>query len=144
MRINEFVEIIRHKNGEFSLLSEGVKHEPSFFGLPDDVDLNPIYEQMVGRLISDKEAIFSSFCGSFSGEMGEVEVEEANEETEEEKAARIRQQICEGLSGLMRFFSEFSFSPSFRFINSLGHALRQDTTTAKQYFFNWKISYFII
>lgn len=137
MRINEFVEIIRHKNGEFSLLSEGVKHEPSFFGLPDDVDLNPIYEQMVGRLISDKEAIFTAFCGSFSGEMGEVEVEEVHEETEEEKAARIRQQICEGLSGLMRFFSEFSFSPSFRFINSLGHALRQDTTTAKQYIVNY-------
>lgn len=42
-----------------------------------------------------------------------------------------KERLTRGINGLMNFFSEFSFTPSFRFTNTLAFMLQKDTTSTK-------------
>lgn len=136
MWINENTEIIKHKNGGFTLRVDGEKVQPITFRIPSEEELEKVYNEMVGKDFDDKSSIFDEYCERWAKgvSLEDDEEPEQDNETAEEKISR---KVREALSDLIDFFTEFSFTPSFRFVNSLAHALAADKSNGPAYITNY-------
>lgn len=139
MWINENTEIIKHKNGGFTLRVDGVKIPPIAFHISSEEELEKAYNEMVGKDFDDKSAIFEDFCERWSKIAASLdeEAEPVPTETPEEAAERKKCEVCEALGDLIAFFTEFSFTPSFRFVNSLAHSLSCSEDEGRTYIANY-------
>ena len=144
MLITDRIELTFHKNGTFTLRENGIIKSLADFGIPKDADLLGVYNKMIGRPLVEKEVIFKEWVKSvadvepFTFEDSVTNTSnQRKEETEEEKQKKVKENILTGLKDISRFFSEFAFTPSFRFINSLGHSLKNSADEAKTYIANY-------
>lgn len=119
MRVNESVELIKKVNGEFLIKVDKEIRPLSEFGLDDRETADELYGNLAGKSFDEKTRIFGEFMDKLNNaEEGEkVEV----------PPIPVDIQIREGLENMIKFFSEFSFSPSYRFINTIGRILKAET-----------------
>lgn len=134
MWINESTEIIKHKNGGFTLRVDGERVQPVDFKIPSEEELEKAYNEMIGKDFDDKALIFEDFCKRWSATSPILDEEVTPTETPEEVTTR---RIHEALGKLISFFTEFNFSPSFRFVNSLAHSLSNSADDGRTYITNY-------
>lgn len=136
MWINESTEIIKHKNGGFTLRVDGEKVQPIAFNIPSEEELEKAYNEMVGKDFDDKAMIFENFCGVWDAAANTPVLDEEAVPTETPEEI-IAHRVREALGNLISFFTEFNFTPSFRFVNSLAHSLSSSVDDGRTYITNY-------
>lgn len=104
MRINNDYEIIR-KNGTYTLYKDG-----NAFNKFDEETLEVLYKKLLiaPAQNKDRNEVFNAFISQLDGG-------EAKEELPDDTRIQI------ALEQLISFFTEFNFTPSFRFVNTMAH-----------------------
>lgn len=105
MKINDTYEILRGDDGVFILYKDSIP-----WGNFDSEKLKALYTKMLLINMKDqsREDIFNEFL--------------SNEENSIDESASGGKSLLRGIELLINFFSEFNFSPSFRFLNTMGFA----------------------
>ena len=129
MRLNANTELIKKVSGEFIVKVDKEVVDLSLFGLDDNNVAEELYQSLAGKDFDEKTRIFDEYVTNFNARKGERSAEPV--------VIPVEQIISEGLSNMIKFFSEFNFAPSYRFINTVGHMLKTNTTACCAYIANY-------
>ena len=129
MRLNANTELIKKVSGEFIVKVDKEVVDLSLFGLDDNNVAEELYQSLAGKDFDEKARIFDEYVTNFNARKGERSAEPV--------VIPVEQIISEGLSNMIKFFSEFNFAPSYRFINTVGHMLKTNTTACRAYIANY-------
>ena len=129
MRLNENTELIKKVSGEFIIKVDKEEVDLSLFGLDDNNVAEELYQSLAGKVFAEKARIFDEYVTNFNARKDEKPAEPV--------VIPVEQIISEGLSNMIKFFSEFNFAPSYRFINTVGHMLKIDTAACCAYIANY-------
>jgi len=129
MRLNENTELIKKVSGEFIIKVDKEVVDLSLFGLEDNNVAEELYQLLAHKDFAEKTRIFDEYVTNFNARK--------NEQPAEPVVIPVEQIISEGLSNMIKFFSEFNFAPSYRFINTVGHMLKIDTAVCRAYIANY-------
>ena len=129
MRLNENTELIKKVSGEFIIKVDKEVVDLSLFGLDDNNVAEELYQSLAGKDFAEKTRIFDEYVTNFNARR--------DEQPAEPVVIPVEQIISEGLSNMIKFFSEFNFAPSYRFINTVGHMLKIDTAACCAYIANY-------
>lgn len=129
MRLNENTELIKKVSGEFIIKVDKEVVDLSLFGLEDNNVAEELYQLLAHKDFAEKTRIFDEYVTNFNARK--------NEQPAEPVVIPVEQIISEGLSNMIKFFSEFNFAPSYRFINTVGHMLKIDTAACRAYIANY-------
>lgn len=129
MRLNENTELIKKVSGEFIIKVDKEVVDLSLFGLEDNNVAEELYQLLAHKDFAEKTRIFDEYVTNFNARK--------NEQPAEPVVIPVEQIISEGLSNMIKFFSEFNFAPSYRFINTVGHMLKINTAACCAYIANY-------
>lgn len=136
MTISSNIELIRRKDGCIAFIENG---EETLYTVKDAPynDLATLYRTLVPMKQADREGYFTSCRADvFEGSVARAAAA---------KAARPPQVAAkEGISKLMRFFTEFSFVPNFRFINTLANKVAENTSPNPNAVLDFIYNYFAL
>lgn len=119
MRVNETIELIKKVSGDFIIKENKEIRSLADFGLDNRDVAEELYSSLAGKDFDEKARIFGEFMSR--------QVNAQGNETVEATPIPPEVLVKEGLEKMIKFFSEFSFSPSYRFINTIGRILKTET-----------------
>lgn len=136
MRITENLDVTYRNNGELVVTEVSIGR---FVLLPSDTAFNPIkevYDTIRNNMGCDRESVYNAnrkvfddffavICGNGAVDENGVAVIDPNTLLER------------GLKNLMNFFTEFSFAPNFRFVNTFALCLAKSPKDAVDYVHNY-------
>lgn len=136
MTISSSIELIKRKDGCIVLIENEEETTYTTKDVPYN-DLSALYRALVPMKEKDREAIFTSRRADvFEGSIARATAA---------RAARPPQVAAkEGISKLMRFFSEFSFVPNFRFINTLANKVAENVSPNSATVLDFIYNYFAL
>lgn len=131
MKIGERMNVTLKKNNTFSVKVDGLTVTDL-----ETKKLSQLYKQCREVDESSREAILNDWLKRGEYPALNLVFKSADDAAEAQKS-KNRTFVKEALGEMINFFSEFQFTPSFRFVNSLSHALTKSTARANDYIINY-------
>lgn len=129
MKITAYIDITRNKSTDtYTLIWKG-----TVYPYAPQEELKALYNKTYGLSEADKLATYKKMVAD-----GLLPYFASSSSTSGEKVSTTdAERIIQGIGNLISFFSEFQFSPNFRFLNSLGNRLAESKEKALNYITNY-------
>ena len=99
-------------------------------------DTTFVSPEIIEKSIKDFDSLTSSDTERINKLKAKIEEVKKNKEIEKQKEIN-KAEITDGINKLINFFSEFSFEPNFRFVNTFCLKLQKSRFAAKEYIANY-------
>lgn len=128
MKITAYIDITRNKSTDTYTLS----WKGTIYPYAPQEELKSLYNKTYGLSDVEKQKVFDKLIAD-----GLLPYFASSSSSTGEKVATNAERIAQGIENLVSFFSEFQFSPNFRFLNSLGNRLAESNDKAVDYVINY-------